>query len=203
MILSSLKKGRSAKTGLRNECDWARFFIHPIHYPKTHTHVFKCAHLNTNWWKTNIANFDPNYNCISDFLLNTKHLSILTACWCMQEQFCSQPWHLNSRESPQRSMKWYWICNGVSTEYCPAYLFFFFLVYFILSKAYRRNLLLLSWYQSMTIALLMYYNKISQRCIELVDCNISADQWLAKREWSNARQLLQLENFQRFHTLNS
>lgn len=178
------------------------FFFHPIHYSKTHTHThqYTCTHLNTNWLKTNIANFDPNYNCVSDFLLNRNKAPEYIDN--MQEQFCSQPCHLNSGETPQMSMKWYWICNGVRTECCPAYLFFF-LVYFILSKTYRRNLPLLFWYQSMTIALLMHYNKISQRCIELVDCNISADQWLAKREWSNARQLLQLDNHQRFHTLNS
>lgn len=105
--------------------------------------------------------------------------------YATQIQFSAIP--LTTLEKPHRC-QWNGIGFVMEWEQSISQHIFFF-IYFILSKTYRRYLPLLPCYQSMTIALLMYYNKISQQCIELVDCNISADQCVAKRKWSNARQL--------------
>lgn len=117
-----------------------------------------------------------NYACISDFHLNTNKASKIRICawkrgYWLDVSTCktnSVLRHITLILEILSRCQW----SGIG--------FVIFFIYFILSKTYRRDLLLL-YYQSMTIALLMYYNKISQWCTEWVECNISAEQWLAKK----------------------
>lgn len=145
--------------------------------------VFKEIHTYANMFKSKLfENYEDhsipqNYACISDFHLNTNKASkIRVRAW-------KRGYWLNGSTCKTNSVLRHIILILEILHRCQwsGIGFVIFFIYFILSKTYRRDLILLPCYQSMTIALLMYYDKISQWCTELVDCNISADQWLAKK----------------------